>query len=193
MILDRTKRHRYDDDMKETGPLRHLQQITTSEQREEAADSLAVEVMTVLMAVDGRAADGDMDDSEPSAAWPMLDTMRRVLDEIEARMMDSLTEGRSLTEARRSHRRAIPDTTVIPPAAARACTTASDGQPPRTTGAAQPFPSPRLSRCSLNSSRSSAAVLTGVYAPTTATAWHSPVAKPVARQNVAAGHGTTTA
>ncbi|GJF03601.1 hypothetical protein [Pseudonocardia sp. D17] len=79
--------------------LRALQQITTSEQREQAEDSLAVEVMTLLMAVDDRAADGDMDDSEPSAAWPMLDTMRRLLDEIEGRMMDSMADGRSLQEA----------------------------------------------------------------------------------------------
>lgn len=85
--------------MQTTDALRHLQQITTGDQRDEAADSLAVEVITMLMAVDGRAADGDMDDSEPSAAWPMLDTMRRLLDEVELRIMESLKEGRSNQEA----------------------------------------------------------------------------------------------
>lgn len=79
--------------------MRQLQQLTSDDEREQAADSLAVELMTLLMGVRDRAADGLMDDTEPAAAWPVLDTLRRILDEMEGDMMDSLADGRTNQEA----------------------------------------------------------------------------------------------
>ncbi len=79
--------------------MRQLQFITSDDEREQAADSLGVELMTLLMAVKNRVDDDAMSDEEPAAVWPVLDFLRRILDETELGMMQSMASGRKLQEA----------------------------------------------------------------------------------------------